>query len=274
MTMLPFAPSQIHKVLRGCAREVILPLYQNLHHGDITTKSGPDDYVTRADEKGEDYLRQHLAHITPEADFIGEEGVSKGRDTTQSLRDMTACLWVADPIDGTYNFVHGRSTFAVMLAYVEKGRTVYGAIYDPVHDQITYAVRGQGAFREGDMIHPGHNAPGLSQAKGYVATQLMPESLQQQYREMVAQAGDVQCMRCCGQEYLSMARGDGHFGIYHKIRPWDHLAGALIMEEAGGIVAKWDGTAFTTVDMNESLLVASSQALWDEIYAKWLKKPA
>lgn len=271
MTALPFAPHDIRKIVQNCAEQVILPFYQNLKRHEISTKSGPDDLVTHADERGEDYLRASLSAITPDACFIGEEGVASGRDHIQQLENERGAFWIADPIDGTYNFAHGRRDFAVMLAYVENGQTLFGGIYDPLRDQMTNAVRGQGAYCENVRLGGNTAQPELSEAAGYVAIQLMPGQLREGYADMATQAGNVRSLRCCGHEYLAIAHGYSNFAIYNKCMPWDHLAGTLIIRECGGIAAKWDGTAFTPADTNQSLLIASDDQLWDEIHEKWLK---
>ena len=103
---------------------------------------GKQDLVSIADRDVETLIRRELSAAFPGDQFIGEE-----EGGTEADR-----LWVIDPIDGTLNFLRGIPSWAVVIAWVEQGRTLLGVTYDPVHDELWTARRGQGAFRNGQRI--------------------------------------------------------------------------------------------------------------------------
>ena len=84
--------------------------------------------------------------------------------------------------------------------------------------------------------------------------------------------GNVETYLCCAHEYLDILEGESHFSMYSRIRPWDHLAGAMMLEEAGGYVRKWDESIYRPGDERGGLINASSESIWKEIYNHLLSK--
>src|SRR5919106_954479 len=103
-------------------------------------RKGMQDLVSVADRAVEDLIRERLGSAFPEDDLLGEEGGG-------AERRPGAGLWVIDPIDGTANFLRGMPYWSVALAYVVEDRVRIGVTYDPVHDELFWARRGGGAYR-------------------------------------------------------------------------------------------------------------------------------
>src|SRR6476646_494740 len=100
---------------------------------------GPANFVTAADRKAEEILRDELGTARPGYGFLGEEGGRReGSDKTHT--------WVVDPLDGTSNFVHGIPHFAISIALEREGTVVAGVVYNPANDDLFTAERGKGAF--------------------------------------------------------------------------------------------------------------------------------
>ena len=100
---------------------------------------GPANFVTAADRRAEEILREELTTARPGYGFLGEEGGRReGTDKTHT--------WIVDPLDGTSNFLHGIPHFAISIALEREGSVVAGLIYNPANDDLFTAERGKGAF--------------------------------------------------------------------------------------------------------------------------------
>ena len=103
------------------------------------SSKGPADFVTAADIRTEEMLRDQLSYARPDFGFLMEEaGEIVGEDPTRR--------WVIDPIDGTTNFIHGIPHFAISIALEENGEITAGVIYEPINDQMFWAEKGAGAW--------------------------------------------------------------------------------------------------------------------------------
>src|SRR6516164_8315729 len=112
--------------------------FGELEHLQVSVK-GPANFVTAADRRAEQILREELLEARPGYGFLGEEGgFCEGTDKSH--------CWVVDPLDGTLNFLHGIPHFAVSIALEREGALVAGLVYNPVADELFTAERGKGAF--------------------------------------------------------------------------------------------------------------------------------
>src|ERR1700751_6212424 len=110
-----------------------------------TSLKGPANFVTAADRRAEEILREELEHARPGYGFLGEEGGAReGSDKTHR--------WIVDPLDGTTNFLHGIPHFAVSIALERNGAIVAGVTYNPANDELFVAERGKGAFLNDQRI--------------------------------------------------------------------------------------------------------------------------
>ncbi|MDX1388006.1 MAG: inositol monophosphatase family protein [Acidobacteriota bacterium] len=192
---------------------------------------GLHDYVTEADREAEETIVSYLRGRFPDHEIMAEEGTPDLE--TEGFR------WIVDPLDGTTNFIHGVSTFAVSIALEDPSGLVAAAIYDPFHDETFHAARGEGARLDGEPIRC-TELSGLGNA--LVATGFP-------FRELSRVDGYLQAFEAClrnaaglrraGSASLDLAltacgRYDGFWEI--GLSPWDVAAGALLVREAGGIV--------------------------------------
>src|SRR5881394_2124771 len=102
------------------------------------SEKGPGDFVSRADIMAERVLRKELERTRPEYGFLGEEG--------GEIKGDGRNRWIADPLDGTTNFLHGVPHFAISLALERDGEVIAGVIYQPISDELFWAEKGNGAF--------------------------------------------------------------------------------------------------------------------------------
>lgn len=250
----------VQAILKHVAKDVVLPHYQNLKTADIEEKS-PGDLVTVADKLSEEMLSEKLGALFPDAAIVGEEASAADPSVMDHLGDSQA--WIIDPIDGTGNFAAGKPPFGMIVALSQENETVAGWLYDPLNDRLCYAAKGQGAVINGEKLTMSDSPDGKPVAA--LATGFM--TLEQ--REELLAAADshyqiVDIPRCAAEQYPRLALGTNHISTFERSLPWDHAAGILFLNEAGGKVARWNGDAYRPADRRTGLLGASSPKLWDE----------
>ena len=220
--------------------------FQMAHFGrDLRIdKKGAIDLVTEIDIAIEREFRQTIAERFPDHAVLGEEfEVSGQRD------EIPEYCWVFDPVDGTTNYAHGLPIFCSSLALEIDGRAVVGAIYDPTRRELFTAERGAGAWLNGAPLQ-------VSESDTLIDSLLVtgfPYSVQQDPAELVGLFGEflgkARAVRRLGSAaldlcYVAAGRLDGFWE--QKLNPWDMAAGALIVEEAGGMVTSSAGRPFTS----------------------------
>jgi fructose-1,6-bisphosphatase/inositol monophosphatase family enzyme len=250
----------VSALLRQVAAEIVLPRFQHLDAADIEEKA-KDDLVTIADREAEVALAHGLATIDGEARIVGEEACAADPtllDTVGSGR-----VWLIDPVDGTNNFAAGQTPFGMMIALVEDGVPQAGWLYDPVADRMCHAVRGDGAFVDG--AHVTAQGSGLGQPVAALATYFMSDEDRAALAERVAgKLTLVEIPRCAAEQYPRLVLGTNDLALFQRTLPWDHAAGVLFLEEAGGHVARADGSPFRVGDTRRGMLGAASPALWEQ----------
>lgn len=259
---------QLVDAVRQVAREEVLPRFRSLSSGEVSTKSREDDLVTIADVRSEERLTEMVGTIMPGAAVVGEEAVSEDPAILKRIDDADLSV-ILDPVDGTWNFAKGLGVFGMIVAVAAKGETIWGMLYDPLGDDWVVAERGAGTrhvFGSG-----GERRLALSREKnradtinGYVASNLFQGEDRRRVMERISGFRRVDNYRCSAQEYRLMARGEGDFMLTPMINPWDHAAGCLAIEEAGGVARFLDGRSYNPTRREGRLLVAASQTVWAE----------
>lgn len=250
---------------RRAGREVIMPRFRRLGVGDISTKSGPMDLVTVADEAAEALLTDGLRAHFPGCAVVGEEAASRDGALLAQVADAPLCF-VVDPIDGTFNFTAGVPLFGVMIAVVEHGRTTGAVIHDPVGDDAAVARAGQGAW----LLSPDGAAAAmrvstpkpLSGMGGTLSWKYFDEPRRSRVCASLPQLGWAWDYRCAAHQYRILAAGHCDFAVYNRTLPWDHAAGMLLHHEAGGHAARIDGAAYRPAETEGGLVCAPDAASW------------
>ena len=210
--------------------------FGEVEHLQVSLK-GPGNFVTAADRRAEEILREELSHARPGYGFLGEEGGRhEGADKTHT--------WIVDPLDGTTNFLHGIPHFAISIALEREGTIIAGVVYNPANDELFTAERGKGAFINDQRLRV---AARRRLADSVVACALPHPSrgdVALARSEHIAVQEKVAGLRRFGAAALDMAfvaagRLDGYWE--RNISPWDIAAGIIILREAGGFVTDIDG---------------------------------
>lgn len=225
------------------------------------SKKGPGNFVTAADIKAEQVLRQQLERARPAYGFLLEEsGQIEGSDKTHR--------WIVDPLDGTTNFLHGLPHFAISIALEREGQLVAGVVYDPVKDEMFWAEKGKGAFiyerRLRVAVRQDLQNCLIATGMPYIGR----PGRDVFHRELQIVADEVAGIRRSGAAALDLAYvAAGRYDAFWErdLSPWDIAAGIVLVREAGGIVGQIGGAAIT---LDAPSILASSEALFDPISKK------
>lgn len=242
-----------------------MPRFRNLSNSDVETKSGPRDLVTVADRAAEEAIRRGVGKILPGADVIGEEAVAEDAQLLDSIGTSETCV-IVDPIDGTGNYVAGLAVFGTILAVVYKGRTTLGLLYDPVLDDWMFALHGEGAWfrrRDGTLtrLRSRDNGCALDQARGFVTLDDYDTATREIVRRGFEAVFHVRDIRCSCHEYRGLASGSVDFLRSYALKPWDHAAGILLLQEAGGWAAVDGERPYSPSLQNGRMIAATSESL-------------
>ena len=208
---------------------------------DVREK-GPADLVTQADFASQDVIRRTVLEAFEDHSLLGEE---QDQDVRVS-RQRSKYRWIADPLDGTTNFVHGVPHYCVSLALERHGELLVGAVYDPIRNECFTAAAGEGAFLDGNPIRTSdvHELSGALAAVGFppVTPRDCPDLLV--FLEALERC---QAIRRTGSSALNLCYlAAGRFDVYwsYSAKIWDVAAGVLLVREAGGVVTAPSGGPF------------------------------
>lgn len=255
-------------ILREAARSEIVPRFRNLTAADIDQKSSAIDLVTQADLGAERQITAALRMLYPSALIIGEEAYAADSTAMTGLAEADLAF-VIDPVDGTFNFAAGNSLFGSILAVVQKGETVAGIICDPLQGDVLVAERGAGAWlrRPNGQSRPiavASPVP-LAEMVSAMTWSYLDEPLRSQVAANMAKVRMSIAYGCSAHEYWMVATGRAHFIGSQTMMPWDHLAGTLIHQEAGGHTARFDGSPYRPGQITGGILSAPDAESWSEI---------
>lgn len=201
------------------------------------SRKGPADFVSAADVKAEQVLREELERARHGYGFIMEEaGVIEGPDKTHR--------WIVDPLDGTTNFLHGFPHFAISIALQRENEIVAGVILNPITDELFWAERGKGAYLNDRRLRVSGRE---SLATAMLATGIPHNGRPDQslfIKELDTVMRQVAGVRRMGSAALDLAYvAAGRFdGFWERnLNIWDIAAGVLMVREAGGSVTDPEG---------------------------------
>ncbi|MBI5804254.1 inositol monophosphatase [Candidatus Pacearchaeota archaeon] len=231
---------------------------------NIKIKKGDmHNIVTEADLKSEQEIINTIKKYFPRHEFLAEESVNNPSKKSEYL-------WVIDPIDGTMNYSHDFPVFSVSIALYKKGKALVGVVYNPIREELFQAKRGAGSFLNGKKIKVSKN----SLEKSLLSTGFYygEETVKKTFRKIEYIYEHVQGIRETGSASIDLCnvacgRTDGYWEI--KLGTWDHAAGSLIVEEAGGKVTDVDGKPYS---LNNIGVVASNGKIHNKLLKLLNKK--
>lgn len=213
------------------AGDHILKYYERRHILQIHEKS-KNDFCSEVDLAAEQLIIQMLSKAFPEHGFMAEE--------SGLHQEKSDYIWVIDPLDGTTNYLHGYPFFCVSIGLKINERVECGVVYDPLKQECFSAARGEGARLNDRRLRINQNPPELAAAlvgTTVAYTHDVPKAFQPSYESLVTQAGNIRKSGAAALElaYVAANRLDAFIGF--ELKPWDIIAGALLIKEAGGFVA-------------------------------------
>lgn len=212
---------------------------------------GPADFVSDADKQSEQLIRKVLLSRYPDWSFTGEEFPPvDGAD-----RDHR---WLVDPIDGTTNFVNGQH-YTISIALRRGNETVCGALYNPVADEMFTAIRGRGAYLNGERLEVSEKADIGMMAVGTGLPTSNLFTFPGFYSRLEAIRDPIGAVRIVGSSanscaYVACGRLTGYFEESGLV---DWAVGVLLVEEAGGMVTDWWGRGPELYEKTGCVIVAN-----------------
>ncbi len=208
----------------------------NLDTITVTTKR-KNDFVTEVDKAAEEAIIDIIRKAYPDHGILAEESGASGKSDAEHV-------WIIDPLDGTTNFIHGFPQYAVSIGVTHKGILAHGVIFDPVKNELFTTSRGKGAYLndrrmrvsgriglKASLIGTGFPFREIDNFDEYMA---MFKSVTRETAG-IRRAGSA----ALDLAYVAAGRLDGFWEI--GLSPWDIAAGALMIQEAGGLISNLDG---------------------------------
>jgi myo-inositol-1(or 4)-monophosphatase len=218
---------------------------------------GETDLVTEVDRACEEAIYSLLRGAFPSHDFLLEES-----DTS---RTGSPCLWVVDPLDGTTNYTHGYPHFCCSIGLQHEGSTVLGVVYDPVRGDLFTALKGSGAFLNGNRIQTSDEDRLIRCLMATGFPNDIRTARDKNLRRFARVLLLVRSLRRSGSAaldlcYIAAGRLDGYWVL--TLAPWDATAGILMVEEAGGCVTDFRGAP---THLHSKALVASNGKIQEQL---------
>ena len=203
------------------------------------TRKRHNDFVTEVDKSAEQEIIEILHRAYPDHAILAEES-----GATAGTAGESEYTWIIDPLDGTTNFIHGFPQYAVSIGLRHKGVLVQGVVYDPTNNELFTASRGRGAFLNERRIRVSKrirlNEALIGTGFPFRDFEGLDEYLSM-FRELTARTAGLRRAGAAALDiaYVAAGRLDGFWEM--GLSPWDMAAGALMVQEAGGLVGDFRG---------------------------------
>lgn len=248
-------------LLRVVSQRIILPHYQHLSTDQIESKAA-NDVVTIADQLAEEALAEGLAKIVPGLPIVGEEAAFADPAV---LDRLDGPCWIVDPIDGTNNYAAGKPPFGILIAMADGGEAQSGWIYDPMADRLCTAHQGKGATINGARVQA--RSSGQTPPVAAISLVFLDDAKREAMKAHIAPHYSlVDIPRCAAEQYPRLALGTNDVSVFERTLAWDHAAGVLWLNEAGGKAARLDGSPYRVNEHGRTGLVgAASPELFEQL---------
>lgn len=214
--------------------------------------------VTEADFAAQNAISEILQKEFPDHAYLGEEGLEQAGNGSDFR-------WIIDPLDGTGNYVHGFPYYCVSIGLEQAGELVLGVIYDPTRDELFHAVRGEGAFCNGQPISVS-TAPVLAESLCVASLPVNSDPNHPavaRFLKVLPHAQSVQRLGSAAMNLAYLACGRLEVFWSTTLKPWDMAAGVVIVREAGGEVTRLDGSTFDV--QNKEVLACCTASIQQEL---------
>lgn len=234
-------------------------------HKEVSHK-GVVDLVTEFDVQTEAFIIKQLKKEFPDYTLVGEE-------SHQGSYHYDKAIYI-DPIDGTTNFVHGIPHLAISLGVWEQGKPTLAVVYNPILEELFWAVQGEGAFCNGQRLEvsPQNKLQNALIATGFPYAKVNA-GIEYQWvincmTNLLPHIQDIRRLGAASIDLCYLAQGKVEAFYEIDLKPWDVAAGILIVQEAGGKISNIDNQPF---DFDDKSIVASNGKVHQQLL-KYLEK--
>jgi myo-inositol-1(or 4)-monophosphatase len=224
---------------------------------EVTVKSIEADFLTKADVEAEQKILEVLSKHFPNYNYMAEE--SGNKDTGSEY------TFIIDPLDGSNNFKQGIAYFGVSIALLKNGKTIFAVIYEPILDNMYFAIDGKGSYknRKQVFVSKENNMERfvVGYHRGYVSDESAYLQLQKKFP---LHKGIMRFLHswCVTIDYCKMAEGKVHAIINNGCEIHDYVAGKLIAKEAGAIIKTYDGKKIES-EKQKQFITANTQKTFE-----------
>lgn len=241
------------------AGRIMLSAHTDEAH-DVSEKGSAANFVTVYDVKIQEFLISEIKKVIPNAYFIAEE-----KENERSALDHEYCF-IIDPIDGTANFIHSYNTSAISVGVYSRRKPLFGAVYNPYMNELFHAESGGGAFLNGKPIKVSsrdlaHSIVSFGTSPYYKDT--LADRTFELSKRFFLNCSDIRRSGSAALDLASVAAGRTDVFFECVLSPWDVAAGAILIEEAGGVVTDMEGKPLDF--SHPSSVIASSPRLIDKV---------
>jgi myo-inositol-1(or 4)-monophosphatase len=257
---------RVCNLVKAAATEELLARFERVR----AVRKADGSVITAADLAMQGRLQRELAAIWPAFELLGEE--MTGAEQAALVGAPGRGLWCLDPLDGTGNFAAGIPFFAVSLALIENGSVQAAVVFDPVRNECFSALRGQGAWLDGEPLTtpPSPAVPG--DAMAIVDLKRLPAPLVRS----VAHRAPYRSQRSFGSVALDwcwLACGRCQLYLHGGQKLWDYAAGQLILAEAGGaggLLDDYRGDWQAQISLRPRIAVAATHDALLGAWRRWI----
>ncbi|MBF0708290.1 inositol monophosphatase family protein [Alkalihalobacillus hwajinpoensis] len=231
----------------------------------IDTKSNPNDLVTDIDKQTEKFFIEKIKEAYPSHRIMGEEGFG------DNIEQLNGVIWFLDPIDGTMNFVHQQTNFAISIGIYEEGVGKLAFIYDVTKDELYHCKKGSGVYLNDEKIKP-LKTTNLSESLLAINATWVTENHRIDPRTFSPLLKKIRGTRSYGSAaielaYVAAGRLDGYVSL--RLAPWDFAAGKMLIEEGGGICTTVDNKEIDLLDKNT--IFAGTELFHTEVQKEYIQ---
>jgi myo-inositol-1(or 4)-monophosphatase len=235
-------------------------ILKDYFEGDIGKELKDDStFVTVADRESEEIIKNIITQHFPTHSILGEE--------TGLTENDNENVWHVDPVDGTFNFANGIPIFGVSIALERKGEVVVGVVYNPATGSLFYAEKGKGAWLNNKKITVSKEGKETGMLTSGFSKDEKARKLKDAIRTIFP-AHFIKTTRnlgCMALELSFLARGGTEVCVQYGLKTYDFAAGTLLVQEAGGVITRLDGSEWKFPD---NYFVASNGVFHNELIAE------
>lgn len=216
------------------------------------------EIITRADRIAEEILLSKIRKHFPKHSILSEE--------SGMADNKSEYMWIVDPLDGTTNFAMKNPFFNTSVALVLNNEIVLGFVYAPLFDEFYVAIKGQGALVNDEKIKVDEEADMQTGLNAFCYGSAIEAKLEaaEYYKKALAKGYQVRQLGAAALELARVGSGILDSIVVPGANPWDVAAGALIVEEAGGIITDMAGNKFDLMERN-GIIAASSEKVYSQV---------